>query len=104
MDKETIWNLSAEQIRKAMACDTPEELMKLAKDEGVSLTKEEAEAYLSEMADIDLDSAQLKQVAGGAAIWRHRPAPTGSRGGTRALTGEQRKRRARPRIDRFVVS
>ncbi len=65
MDKETIRNLSAEQIRKAMACDTPEELMKLAKDEGISLTREEAEAYLSEMADIDLDSAQLKQVAGG---------------------------------------
>ena len=58
--------LTKEQIQKAMACETAEELMELAKAEGVELTKEEAEAYMAEMADVELDSDALKQVAGGA--------------------------------------
>ena len=57
--------LTKELIAKAMACETAEELMALAKSEGVELTKEEAEAYLVEMSDIELDEAALKQVAGG---------------------------------------
>ena len=36
-----------------------------AKAEGVELTKEEAEAYMAEMEDVELDSDALKQVAGG---------------------------------------
>ncbi len=68
MDKETIKNLNEEQIRKAMACDTPEELVALAKAEGVDLTQEEAEAYLCEMEDINLDVEQMKQVAGGKGV------------------------------------
>ena len=35
--------LTKEQIEKAMACETAEELMALAKAEGVELTKDEAE-------------------------------------------------------------
>ena len=57
--------LTKEQIAKAMTCETAEELMALAKAEGVELTKEEAEAYFAEMADVELDEARLKQVAGG---------------------------------------
>ena len=57
--------ISKETLSKAMLCDTPEELVKLAKENGVELTAKEAEAYLSEIEDIDLDSAQLKEVAGG---------------------------------------
>ena len=57
--------LTKEQIQKAMACKTVEELMELAKAEGVELTKEEAEAYMAEMEDVELDSDALKQVAGG---------------------------------------
>ena len=57
--------LTKEQIQKAMACETAEELMELAKTIGVELTKEEAEAYLAEMEDVELDSDALKQVAGG---------------------------------------
>ena len=53
--------LTKEQIAKAMACETAEELMALAKSEGFELTKEEAEAYLVEMSDIELDEAALKQ-------------------------------------------
>ena len=40
--------LTREQIEKAMACETAEELMALAKAEGIELTKEEAESYLAE--------------------------------------------------------
>jgi predicted DNA-binding protein len=57
--------LTKEQIAKAMACETAEELMELAKTIGVELTKEEAEAYMVEMEDVELDSDALKQVAGG---------------------------------------
>ncbi len=57
--------LTKEQIAKAMACETAEELMALAKSEGIELTKEEAEAYLAEMDDMELDSDALKNVAGG---------------------------------------
>ncbi len=61
-------NISKEVLTKAMACDTPKELVKLAKENGVDLTEKEAEAYLSEMEDIDLDHAQMKSVAGGGDV------------------------------------
>jgi len=57
--------LTKEQIAKAMACETAEELMALAKSEGIELTKEEAEAYLAEISDVELDSETLAKVAGG---------------------------------------
>ena len=58
--------ITRELLEQAMQCDTPEELMKLAKEHGAEITKEQAEAYLSEFEDIDLDSEQLKKAAGGA--------------------------------------
>ncbi|MBO6265909.1 MAG: Nif11-like leader peptide family RiPP precursor [Acidaminococcaceae bacterium] len=57
--------VTKEQIQKAMACETAEELMELAKEAGIELTKEEAEAYMAEIADVELDEDALKQVAGG---------------------------------------
>ena len=57
--------LTKEQIMKAMQCKTAEELMALAKAEGYDITKDEAEAYMAELADIELDSENLKNVAGG---------------------------------------
>ena len=57
--------LSKETIEKAMACKTAEELMALAKSEGYELTKDEAEAYLSERADMELSDTELKKAAGG---------------------------------------
>lgn len=48
-----------------MQCETPERLIELAKAEGIEITQEEAEAYLSEMDDMELDRQQLKSVAGG---------------------------------------
>ena len=57
--------LTKEQIQKAMACKTAEELMALAKEVGIELTKEEAEAYMAELEDFELDGDTLKRVAGG---------------------------------------
>ena len=53
----------ARNARQSLSRD---KLMALAKAEGIELTKEEAEAYMAEMADVELDSDALKQVAGGA--------------------------------------
>ena len=65
MGKINMNELTKEQIQKAMACESVEELIELAKVVGVELTKEEAEAYMAEMEDVELDSDALKQVAGG---------------------------------------
>ena len=40
MGKINVNELTKEQIQKAMACESVEELMELAKAEGVELTKE----------------------------------------------------------------
>ena len=57
--------LTKEQVIKAMQCKTAEELMDLAKAEGLEMTKEEAETYMAEMADFELDGDNLKNIAGG---------------------------------------
>ena len=57
--------LTKEMIAKAMQCETADELIALAKSKGIELTKEEAEAYLAELDDYELDGEDLKQVAGG---------------------------------------
>ncbi len=62
--------LTKEQIQKAMACETVEELMELAKAEGVELTKEEAESYMEELSDFELDDIALKNIAGGKCYMR----------------------------------
>ena len=62
--------LTKEQIQKAMACETVEELMELAKAEGVELTKEEAESYMEELSDFELDDIALKNIAGGECYMR----------------------------------
>ena len=57
--------LTKEQIMKAMQCRTADELMKLAKAEGFDITKDEAAAYMADLADVELDEAQLNKAAGG---------------------------------------
>ena len=58
--------LTKEQIEKARNCKTAEELMAAAKAEGIDLTRDEAEAYMAELSDFELDEATLTQAAGGA--------------------------------------
>ena len=57
--------VTQEMFAKALKCETVEELMALAKAEGKEITKEEAEAYLAEMDDCELDGEILQKVAGG---------------------------------------
>ena len=52
-------------VAKAMQCNTADELMALAKSEGVEITKDEAEAYLVELADVEMDEKMLEKAAGG---------------------------------------
>ena len=44
MRKELLQGLSEEQIKKVEACKSPEEILNLAKAEGVELTDEQLEA------------------------------------------------------------
>ena len=58
-------DITKEMVGQAMQCKTADELTALAKGSGFDITKEEAEAYMAELADVELDEAQLKKVAGG---------------------------------------
>ena len=62
--------LTKEMIAKAMQCKTAEELIELAKSGGFTITKEEAEAYMADLADIELDGKELRSIAGGY-CWHH---------------------------------
>ena len=57
--------LTSEMIAAAMQCKTADELMALAKSGGYEITREEAEAYMAELVDYDLDEEKLKAIAGG---------------------------------------
>ena len=57
--------ITIEMIEKAKKCETAEELIALAKTEGIVITKAEAEAYLAELENRELDSKALDKVAGG---------------------------------------
>lgn len=57
--------LTKDMIAKAMQCKDADELVALVKANGLDITREEAEAYLAEMDDMELDSTQLTKVAGG---------------------------------------
>ena len=57
--------ITKELLQKAMACETPEEFIELAKAEGFTVTKEEAEAFLAQTQDVELDGENLQKAAGG---------------------------------------
>ena len=54
-----------EMIRKAMQCKDADELIALSKAGGYEITKDEAEAYMAELADYNLDGEKLQAIAGG---------------------------------------
>jgi predicted ribosomally synthesized peptide with nif11-like leader len=60
--------ITKEMLEKAMQCETAEELMALVKSEGFEISKDEAEAYLAELDDMELDEKTLRNVAGGTCI------------------------------------
>ena len=57
--------VTKDMIQRAKQCKTAEELVALAKSEGIDITKEEAYAYLIELENFELDSLELVKVAGG---------------------------------------
>ena len=57
--------ITKEMLDKALECKTADQLVALAKDNGITLTKEEAEAYMAEMDNMELDEDALDNVAGG---------------------------------------
>ena len=57
--------ITKEMLEKASKCETAEQLIDLAKTEGIEITKAEAEAYLAELDNCELDGAALDNVAGG---------------------------------------
>ena len=65
IDKTKITN---EMLEKAAMCQTADELIALAKIKGIEITKAEAEAYLDELQDFELDQEKLEKVAGGMKI------------------------------------
>ena len=60
--------LTPAMIQKAMECKTADELLELAKAGGFEMTKEEAEGYMEELSDFELDEKDLKAVAGGVKV------------------------------------
>ena len=57
--------LTKEMIERAVHCKDAEELMELAKTGSYEMTKEEAEAYMVELEDLELDEENIKTIAGG---------------------------------------
>ena len=57
--------ITREMIERAKQCETADELIALAKAEGMEITKAEAESYLAELDNVELDSKVLDKVAGG---------------------------------------
>ena len=57
--------ITKEMFDKALECKTADELIALAKTEGIDITAEEAEAYLAELSEFELKDGELNRVAGG---------------------------------------
>lgn len=57
--------ITREMIETALKCKNADELVAAAKAEGFELARDEAEAYLSELSDFELDDEALSKAAGG---------------------------------------
>ena len=58
--------ITKEMLERAAKCETSDELIALAKTEGIEITKAEAESFLAELDNFELDSKALDNVAGGS--------------------------------------
>ncbi len=57
--------ITKELLEAAQKCKNAQELIKLAEENGVELSVEEAEAFLDELTDTELDAEELDQAAAG---------------------------------------
>ena len=71
-------NLTPELIEKAKAAKTPEELLEIAKANGVEMTPDEASAYFAQITPTsgEIDDDDLDSVAGGACSYRPKSGDT----------------------------
>ena len=60
-----VFSIDKEMLVKASKCKSVEELISLAEAEGFEITKDEAEAYMAEMENCEMDEKDLDKVAGG---------------------------------------
>jgi predicted ribosomally synthesized peptide with nif11-like leader len=59
--------LTKENLAKAVTCKTPEDIIALAKENGVELSAEDAKDYLAKLEnfDVNISDEDLEKVAGG---------------------------------------
>ncbi len=57
--------ITKELLDAAGQCKNAQEIIKLAEEHGIEVTAEEAEAFLDEFADVELDAEALNRAAGG---------------------------------------
>ena len=57
--------LTKEMVQQALKYKDADELLSLANGRGYEMTREEAEAYMAEINDFQLDDEAMKAVAGG---------------------------------------
>ena len=60
--------ITKEMLAQAAQCETAEQLIALAKTGGFEITEQEAEAYLTELENCELDAVDLEKVAGGGCV------------------------------------
>ncbi len=60
--------ITKEMLENALRCKTAEELIALAKSEGIEITEAEAEAYLAELSECEMKDGQFRRIAGGTAF------------------------------------
>lgn len=82
--------ITEEIFKKAQQCESAQELLKLAEENGIEMTAEEAEAFLDENADIELDEDTMNEVAGGR-CWDDCPADTCSKNSPGLNTKEKNR-------------
>ena len=63
--------ITNELLEKAKQCTDVQELLKLAEENGVELSAEEAEAFLDEAFDIELNEEDLDAAAGGTKKYKN---------------------------------
>ena len=63
--------LTKEMLEKVVMCKTADELIALAKENGVELTVKQAEEVLDEIKDVELDEKTLDKIAGGKGVNMH---------------------------------
>ena len=61
-------NFSVDQLKKAQGCKSVDELIELAKTEGIEMAKDEAEKYFAQLQNGELNLNDMMDVAGGACV------------------------------------